>query len=79
MENNIIIEVIYIKSNNDIIQREGEDDDLEYEAETEIDLDNLEGMTFGPRFADGSQTLFLVSDDNFNAEQTTQLLLFRLS
>ena len=45
----------------------------------EIDLDNLEGMTFGPRFADGSQTLFLVSDDNFNAEQTTQLLLFRLS
>ncbi len=45
----------------------------------DIELDNLEGMTLGPRLADGSKTLFLISDDNFNAEQTTQLLLFKLS
>ncbi|BAU67295.1 hypothetical protein STA3757_47060 [Stanieria sp. NIES-3757] len=44
-----------------------------------IYLDNLEGMTFGPRLPDGSQTLLLVSDDNFNQEQVTQFLLFRLS
>ncbi|AFZ34890.1 hypothetical protein Sta7437_1323 [Stanieria cyanosphaera PCC 7437] len=44
-----------------------------------IYLDNLEGMTFGPRLPDGSQTLLLVSDDNFNPEQVTQFLLFRLS
>ena len=45
----------------------------------DIYLDNLEGMTIGPRLPDGSQSLLLISDDNFNAEQTTQLLLFRLT
>lgn len=43
-----------------------------------IELDNLEGMTFGPRLSDGSQSLILVSDDNFNQTQVTQFLLFRL-
>jgi hypothetical protein len=43
-----------------------------------IELDNLEGMTFGPRLSDGSQSLILVSDDNFNKEQITQFLLFKL-
>ncbi|MGI0489010.1 esterase-like activity of phytase family protein [Pantanalinema rosaneae CENA516] len=43
-----------------------------------IRLDNLEGMTLGPRLPDGSQSLILVSDNNFNALQITQLLLFRL-
>ncbi len=43
-----------------------------------ITLDNLEGMTLGPRLPDGSQSLMLVSDDNFNADQVTQFLLFRL-
>jgi hypothetical protein len=43
-----------------------------------IYLDNLEGMTVGPRLPDGSQSLLLISDDNFNAEQISQLLLFRL-
>ncbi len=42
-------------------------------------IDNLEGMTFGPRLADGSQSLIIISDDNFNPEQTTQIWLFRLS
>lgn len=43
-----------------------------------IPLDNLEGMTLGPRLADGSQSLILVSDDNFRPDQVTQVLLFRL-
>jgi hypothetical protein len=43
-----------------------------------IDLDNLEGMTLGPRFPDGSRSLILVSDDNFQKNQINQFLLFRL-
>jgi hypothetical protein len=43
-----------------------------------IDLDNLEGMTWGPRLADGSRSLILISDDNFNENQVNQFLLFRL-
>lgn len=43
-----------------------------------IELDNLEGMTVGPRLPDGSRSLILISDDNFNDEQVSQLLLFRL-
>lgn len=41
-------------------------------------LDNLEGMTLGPQLADGSQSLILVSDDNFNESQVTQWLLFKM-
>lgn len=44
-----------------------------------IPLDNLEGMTLGGRLPDGSQSLILVSDDNFNPDQVTQFLLFRLN
>lgn len=44
-----------------------------------ITLDNLEGMTMGPRLPDGTQSLLLVSDDNFNEAQVTQFLLFRLN
>ena len=43
-----------------------------------ITLDNLEGMAIGPRFPDGSQSLVLVSDNNFSDKQVTQFLLFRL-
>ncbi|OCQ97271.1 endonuclease/exonuclease/phosphatase [Oscillatoriales cyanobacterium USR001] len=43
-----------------------------------IPLYNLEGMTLGPRLSDGSQSLVLVSDDNFADEEKTQFLLFRL-
>lgn len=43
-----------------------------------IYLDNLEGMVIGPRLPDGSRSLLLISDDNFNQEQISQLLLFRL-
>jgi hypothetical protein len=48
-------------------------------GQLDLDLDNLEGMTFGPRLPDGSRSLLLVSDDNFKEEQFNQFLLFRLS
>jgi hypothetical protein len=41
-----------------------------------IPLDNVEGMTFGPRLSDGSRSIVLVSDNNFAATQFTQFLLF---
>jgi 3-phytase/alkaline phosphatase D len=41
-------------------------------------LDNFEGMVFGPRLPDGSRTLLIVSDDNFNRRQRTSFLLFRV-
>lgn len=47
-------------------------------SELGIYLDNLEGMTLGPRLPDGSQSLVLVSDDNFSNAQVTQFLLFSL-
>ncbi|MBD2579036.1 esterase-like activity of phytase family protein [Oscillatoria sp. FACHB-1406] len=43
-----------------------------------IPLDNFEGMALGPRLPDGGQMLLLVSDDNFNENQVTEFLLFRL-
>ncbi|MGF1497009.1 MAG: esterase-like activity of phytase family protein [Elainellaceae cyanobacterium] len=43
-----------------------------------ISLDNLEGMTLGPLLPDRTPSLILVSDDNFSADQITQVLLFRL-
>jgi hypothetical protein len=43
-----------------------------------IPLDNFEAITLGPQLPDGSQSLVLVSDDNFNDLQTTEFLLFRL-
>ncbi|MGB3614882.1 MAG: esterase-like activity of phytase family protein [Elainellaceae cyanobacterium] len=47
-------------------------------ADLGIELDNIEGMTFGPRLPDGSRSLLMISDDNFRDSQVTQLLLFRL-
>lgn len=44
----------------------------------QIPISNLEGMTWGPRLADGSRSLILVSDNNFDATKSTQFLLFRL-
>jgi len=43
-----------------------------------IPLDNVEGLTFGPRLRDGRRSLVLVSDNNFTAGQFTQFLLFAL-
>jgi 3-phytase len=43
-----------------------------------IPLDNVEGMTLGPKLPDGRRSLVLVSDNNFAASQFTQFLLFAL-
>jgi hypothetical protein len=43
-----------------------------------IPLDNVEGLTFGPRLPDGRRSVVLVSDNNFAATQFTQFLLFAL-
>ena len=42
-------------------------------------VDNVEGLTFGPRLPDGRKTLVLVSDDNFSAQQVTQFIAFAAS
>jgi hypothetical protein len=44
-----------------------------------IPLDNVEGLTFGPRLPNGRESLVLVSDNNFAASQFTQFLLFELA
>ncbi|MTJ51999.1 phytase [Anabaena sp. UHCC 0253] len=36
--------------------------------------DNIEGLAFGPKLADGSQSIVLVSDNNFGATQFTQII-----
>jgi len=41
-------------------------------------VDNFEGMAFGPPLADGTRSLLLVADDNFNVQQRTVFLLFRM-
>jgi endonuclease/exonuclease/phosphatase family metal-dependent hydrolase len=45
-----------------------------------VTLDNVEGMCFGPRLADGRRSLVMVGDDNFNyPAQVSQLLAFAVS
>ncbi|MEO1094686.1 MAG: esterase-like activity of phytase family protein [Cyanobacteria bacterium J06638_28] len=41
-------------------------------------IQNLEGMTLGPGLPNGAITLWIISDDNFADDQTTQIWLFRL-
>jgi hypothetical protein len=41
-------------------------------------IDNLEGISFGPRLANGHASLVLISDDNFSKTQVTQFLLFEV-
>ena len=43
-----------------------------------IPLDNVEGLTLGPRLRDGRRSVVLVSDNNFAASQFTQFLLFAI-
>ena len=42
------------------------------------ELDNFEGLSWGPILADGSPSLIVVSDNNFNPWQRTSFLLFRI-
>jgi hypothetical protein len=41
-------------------------------------IDNLEGMTWGPKLANGHDSLVFISDDNFQASQVTQVLVFEV-
>ncbi|MDJ0844634.1 MAG: phytase, partial [Crocosphaera sp.] len=43
-----------------------------------ITLDNSEALAFGPRLANGNQSLIVVSDNNFNDSQFTQFAAFEL-
>ena len=49
-----------------------------WKRELGIHIDNIEGVTFGPRVSTGNPSLLFVSDNNFNKEQVSQLLLFEL-
>ena len=41
-------------------------------------VDNIEGAAWGPKLANGHDSLVLVSDDNFNSMQVTQFLAFEV-
>jgi hypothetical protein len=41
-------------------------------------VDNIEGVTFGPRLPNGNRTLVLVADNNFAAAEKTQFFLFEI-
>ncbi len=43
-----------------------------------IYIDNVEGVTFGPTLPNGHRTLVFVADNNFNAFEKSQLLLFEV-
>lgn len=43
-----------------------------------IAVDNLEGLSWGHRLANGRPTLVLVSDDNFNPAQATQFIVLEV-
>ncbi|MBN4006289.1 esterase-like activity of phytase family protein [Nostoc sp. LPT] len=40
--------------------------------------DNIEGLTLGPKLGDGQQSLILISDNNFNSLQRSQILAFKI-
>ncbi len=44
-----------------------------------LDIDNIEGITWGKRLENGNRTLLLVSDNNFSNRQVTQFLLFEVN
>ncbi|TDE29786.1 esterase-like activity of phytase family protein [Flavobacterium ranwuense] len=43
-----------------------------------IFIDNIEGLTFGPKLANGNRSIIFVSDNNFSDKQKTQVLVFEL-
>lgn len=44
-----------------------------------IFVDNIEGITFGPKLTNGKQSLLFVTDNNFSKIQKTQILLFEVN
>lgn len=47
-------------------------------ADLNLPLDNIEGLTLGPKLPDGRQSLVVVSDNNFSETQFTQFLSFAI-
>lgn len=47
-------------------------------ADFGIEPDNIEGMTLGPSLPDGRHSLIIVSDNNFAADQVTQVIVLAL-
>ncbi len=47
---------------------------------TDSSIDNIEGITFGPRLPNGNKTLILISDNNFNRfeKQLNQFILLEI-
>ncbi|MFV8378551.1 esterase-like activity of phytase family protein [Flavobacterium sp. LB3R33] len=43
-----------------------------------IFIDNIEGLTFGPKLANGNPSIIFVSDNNFSDKQQTQVLVFEV-
>ena len=43
-----------------------------------IFIDNIEGITFGPKLANGNPSIIFISDNNFSDKQKTQVLVFEL-
>ena len=43
-----------------------------------IFIDNIEGLTFGPKLANGNPSIIFVSDNNFSDKQKTQVMVFEL-
>nr|WP_256324198.1 esterase-like activity of phytase family protein [Nitrosospira multiformis] len=52
--------------------------DLKHDDGTPLALDNIEGITFGPKI-NGMETLILVSDNNFNNAQFTQFVALQIT
>jgi len=44
----------------------------------DVSLDNIEGLTLGAKLPDRQPSLILISDNNFNGLQQTQILAFKL-
>lgn len=51
---------------------------LDFAKDLKIIPDNLEAMCFGPALGDGSRLMIVVSDNNFNRQQATQFLFFKV-
>lgn len=41
-------------------------------------VDNVEGMTFGKKLANGNDSLVVASDNNFNKSQISQFIVFEV-
>jgi len=53
--------------------------ELRHDDGTPLAVDNIEGISFGPRLPDGRQSLILVSDNNFGTTQFTQFVALAMA